>query len=95
MEVFGSAGMASVANNTPNRTRLCTAESVQEDLPLYFFIERYLDSYIAEMKAFISCIIEDKAPEVSGMDGRAPVVMGKAARLSYDQKRPVKLSEIS
>jgi hypothetical protein len=32
---------------------------------------------------------------VSGRDGRIPVVMGLAARKSYDERRPVKLSEIS
>jgi hypothetical protein len=31
---------------------------------------------------------------VGGLDGRVPVVMGKAAKLSAEQNRPVKLSEI-
>jgi len=32
---------------------------------------------------------------VTGADGRAPVVIGLAARLSYDENRPVSLNEIS
>ncbi len=95
VEVFGSKGMVSTENNTPNRTRLTTSEAVREDLPLYFFMERYIESYLNEMNAFIECIIEDKVPPVTGRDARVPVVMGKAARLSYEQNRPVALSEIA
>jgi myo-inositol 2-dehydrogenase/D-chiro-inositol 1-dehydrogenase len=95
VEVFGSKGMANTENNTPNRTRLNTGEAVLEDLPLYFFMERYTESYLKEMNAFIECIREDKDPPVTGRDARVPVVMGKAARLSYEQNRPVALSEIS
>ena len=94
VEVFGSKGMVNVENNTPNRTRLSTSQAVQEDLPLFFFVQRYVESYIAEMKEFIHCVAEDKVPSVTGIDGRIPVVIGKAARLSFDRNRPVKLSEI-
>lgn len=94
IEVFGSGGMVAVSNVRPNTARLSTSESISEDLPPFFFIERYIDSYIAEMKEFIRCVANDKPPGVTGIDGRMPVVMGKAARLSYDENRPVKLTEI-
>jgi myo-inositol 2-dehydrogenase/D-chiro-inositol 1-dehydrogenase len=94
VEVFGSKGMVSTENNTPNRTRLATAQAVQEDLPLYFFVERYIDSYVLEMKAFLHCLLEHEPPPVSGADGRVPVAMGKAARLSLERNAPVQLSEI-
>jgi myo-inositol 2-dehydrogenase/D-chiro-inositol 1-dehydrogenase len=32
---------------------------------------------------------------VTGIDGRIPVVMAKAARKSYDEHRPVRLEEIA
>jgi len=95
VEVFGSKGMVNTENNTPNRTRLSTEAAVREDLPLYFFMERYTESYLNEMSAFIQCILEDKDPPVTGVDARAPVVMGKAARLSCELNRPVALSEVS
>jgi len=94
VEVFGSKGMIATENNTPNRIRVSTAHSVQEDLPLNFFMERYIDSYIAELEAFVDCILEDREPPVGGLDGRMPVVLGMAARLSLEQNRPVALSEI-
>jgi myo-inositol 2-dehydrogenase/D-chiro-inositol 1-dehydrogenase len=94
VEVFGSAGMLVAENNTPTRTRLSSAEAVQEDLPLNFFMHRYIDSYITEMEAFVECILQDRDPPVGGMDGRMPVVLGKAARMSLERNRPVALSEI-
>jgi myo-inositol 2-dehydrogenase/D-chiro-inositol 1-dehydrogenase len=67
---------------------------VRSALPLFFFVERYTESYIAEIKAFVECVVNDTLPPVNGMDGRVPVVMGYAAQKSYQEKRPVKLSEI-
>jgi myo-inositol 2-dehydrogenase/D-chiro-inositol 1-dehydrogenase len=95
VEVFGSKGMVQTANNTPNTARYSGPEAVSEDLPLNFFMERYIDSYVREMKEFIRCVAEDKEPSVTGIDGRMPVLIGKAARLSHDLHRPVKVSEIT
>ncbi|RKX80176.1 MAG: inositol 2-dehydrogenase [Spirochaetes bacterium] len=95
VEVFGSAGMLTAENETPNRVALSTGEAVIQDLPLYFFLERYQESYIREMQEFINCIVDDRDPPVSGEDGRMPVVIGKAAMLSFKERRPVKLAEIS
>jgi myo-inositol 2-dehydrogenase/D-chiro-inositol 1-dehydrogenase len=94
VEVLGSKGLISTENDRPNTARLATAKAVSEDLPLFFFLERYTESYIAELKSFTQCILDGSEPLVSGRDGRIPVVMGKAARLSWEQKRPVKLEEI-
>jgi myo-inositol 2-dehydrogenase/D-chiro-inositol 1-dehydrogenase len=95
VEVFGSGGMVSVVNNTPDGHIYSNAESIQSAKPLFFFLERYMDSFIAEMKDFAECVRQDSQPPVTGLDGRAPVVIAKAATLSYRQNRPVKLSEIS
>jgi myo-inositol 2-dehydrogenase/D-chiro-inositol 1-dehydrogenase len=95
IEVFGSEGMVMADNNTPTRVHLIDAEGAKGDLPLHFFLERYTEAYIREMQVFVDCVLKDEAPPVTGIDGRIPVVMGKAARLSYDQRRLVKLSEIS
>ena len=94
VEVFGSKGMVVVANNTPDSAVLSNGEGVHGPLPLFFFVERYTDSYIAEMKAFVKCILLNQDPPVTGIDGRIPVVMGYAAKRSYEENRPVKLSEI-
>jgi len=94
VEVFGSGGCVTADNNFPNTAFISDAQRVHRDLPLNFFMERYTESYIEEMKAFIQCVLEDKIPLVTGLDGRIPVVMGYAAKKSYAENRPVKLSEI-
>jgi len=93
VEVFGSKGMVTVANNTLDSAIISNGEGVHGPLPLFFFVERYTDSYIAEMKAFVESVLLDQDPPVTGIDGRIPVVMGYAAKRSYKENRPVKLSE--
>jgi len=95
VEVFGSGGMITVSNNTPHSAVVSDAEGVHAPLPLFFFLERYADSYIAEMTEFIECVRQDKPPSVTGVDGRIPVIMAYAARKSHQENRPVKLSEIA
>jgi myo-inositol 2-dehydrogenase/D-chiro-inositol 1-dehydrogenase len=94
VEVFGSAGGIIVSNNTPHSAVFSSTEGVHSALPLYFFLERYTEAFVAELKAFIECIQRDTPPPVTGLDGRIPVVMGLAAWTSYRENRPVKLSEI-
>jgi myo-inositol 2-dehydrogenase/D-chiro-inositol 1-dehydrogenase len=94
VEVFGSEGMVAVANHTPDTHVYSNAAGVHAPLPLYFFLERYLDAYIEEIKAFAEAINRNRTPPVVGMDGRIPVVIAMAARQSLAENRPVRLSEI-
>jgi myo-inositol 2-dehydrogenase/D-chiro-inositol 1-dehydrogenase len=94
VEAFGSAGAIATDNLYPNAATISTAESIRRDLPLNFFMDRYTQSYEAEIRAFVEAVTQDKPVLVSGQDGRVPVVMGLAARKSHLEKRPVKLSEI-
>jgi myo-inositol 2-dehydrogenase/D-chiro-inositol 1-dehydrogenase len=94
VEILGSAGSIATANNYPNQAVVSGAESVRRDLPLNFFMDRYLDSFANEMRAFVEAVLEDKPTPVTGIDGRIPVVMALAARKSYDERRPVRLEEV-
>jgi len=93
-EVFGSGGSVVVANKTPHNAVLSNDHGVHGAKPLYFFLERYSEAFVTEMKAFVEAIQQDKTPPVTGSDGRIPVVMGLAAWKSYRENRPVKLTEI-
>jgi myo-inositol 2-dehydrogenase/D-chiro-inositol 1-dehydrogenase len=94
VEVLGSAGAIATENCYPNCARISTAECVRRDLPLNFFIDRYLASFASELRSFVQAVVEDKPTPVTGTDGRATVVMGLAARKSYEEGRPVRLQEI-
>jgi myo-inositol 2-dehydrogenase/D-chiro-inositol 1-dehydrogenase len=95
VEVFGSNGMIQAHNNTPDQDVYFDAEGVHSAKPLYFFLERYMESFVTEMKTFLQCIRDNTVPPVTGSDGRIPVVMGMAAKKSYLEHRPVRLSEIT
>lgn len=95
VEVFGSAGSLAAENNTPHRVIASNRAGVSRANPLYFFLERYMDSYVAEMGAFCHAIQNDQPTAVSGIDGRIPVVIGMACWKSYREGRPVRLDEIS
>jgi myo-inositol 2-dehydrogenase/D-chiro-inositol 1-dehydrogenase len=95
VEVFGSNGMIQAHNNTPDNDVYFNADGVHSAKPLYFFLERYMESFIAEMKEFVQSIWENTSPRVTGIDGRIPVVIGMAAKKSYLEHRPVRLSEIT
>ncbi len=94
VEVFGSGGMVSADNNLQDRHVYSTADGTHSAKPLYFFLERYMDSFITEMKEFAQSVLEDKTPPVTGIDGRIPVVIGMAAKKSFLEHRPVLLSEV-
>ena len=93
-EVFGSKGMVATANDTLSTAVLSNAEGVTGEKPLYFFLERYMQSFATEVKGFISAIENDTDTLVNVDDGLKPVLMGIAAKKSVLEHRPVKLSEI-
>ena len=93
-EVFGSKGMAATSNDTLSSMVLSNAEGVTGEKPLYFFLERYMQSFATEIKGFIHAIENDTDTPVGVEDGLKPVLMGLAAKKSVAEHRPVKLSEI-
>jgi myo-inositol 2-dehydrogenase/D-chiro-inositol 1-dehydrogenase len=94
LELLGSAGAISIGNNYPNTAIISDGRSVRRDLPHRFFVERYTESFVSEMAAFVDAVLHDTTVPVSGLDGRAPVVMALAAGKSLAEHRPVRLSEI-
>jgi len=93
VEVFGSKGGVTVSNDTLNSAVLSTEAGVFSEKPKFFFLERYRESFIDELKEFFSCVKNDTKPLVSGIDGLKPVLIGLAAKKSYLEGRPVKVEE--
>lgn len=91
VEVFGSKGSAEAGNETANRVTLSVAGGVRRDNPLYFFLQRYQASFVAELEAFFACIRDDREPPVGGRDGLMSVLVALAAAQSMAENRPVKV----
>jgi len=94
VEILGSKGAIATENCYPNQAILSTGTTIQRDLPLNFFMERYSQSFVSELKAFVQAVVQDKPVPVNGADGRIAVVMALAARKSFDERRPVQLKEV-
>jgi myo-inositol 2-dehydrogenase/D-chiro-inositol 1-dehydrogenase len=95
VEILGSEGKIATDNCYPNQAVVSTGKMVQKDLPLNFFMDRYTESFTSELRSFVAAVRENRTTAVTGIDGRIPVVMGLAARKSYDEHRPVRLEEVT
>ncbi|MDU4695666.1 MAG: inositol 2-dehydrogenase [Paenibacillus sp.] len=93
-EAFGSLGAATADNDYANTVALSTAEGVQSDKPLYFFLERYSEAYLLETQQFIECVRSGQPVPVDGEDGRQAERIAAAAKRSLRERRIVKLSEL-
>lgn len=91
VEVFGSNGCITADNETPNLTTLYTENGVMREKPLYFFLERYNDAFIAEEQGFVDAVVNDKPTLVNATDGLKPVLIAMAAKKSLETGMPVKL----
>ncbi|WP_419926065.1 inositol 2-dehydrogenase [Candidatus Poriferisocius sp.] len=93
VEAFGSAGMAASENPLTATAVTRTADGARGPALPYFFLERYVPSYLAEWDAFVAMMQGEPSP-VTLADGRAPLAIGLAAWRSVRERRPVQIDEI-
>ena len=94
LEAFGALGQVEVMNDTDSTAVLSNADGVTKEKPKYFFLERYMAAYTAEIEAFVRAVENDTDVEVGVDDGLHPVLIGLAATRSVKENRPVKIAEI-
>jgi myo-inositol 2-dehydrogenase / D-chiro-inositol 1-dehydrogenase len=95
VEAFGSAGVAASENAPAHTGVLRTAAGLSGSPLAYFFLERYLQSYIDEWTAFVDAARGDGASPVPGADGRAALVAALAADRSLHEQRAVAVDEVA
>lgn len=91
VEVFGSKGCIEVKNDPLTNTVISNDAGIIWDKPKNFFIDRYENAYVDEIKAFCYSIFNDKETSVTGRDGLEPVIIGIAAKKSLKEGRPIKI----
>ena len=91
LEVFGSGGCVVAENNTPTRVSVWDQMGQHQNNPHDFFLERYRESYVAEMLEFVGSIRKKRTPLVNGVDGLQAVVLAHAAQKSFETGKPVLL----
>ncbi len=92
-EILGSEGGLMIGRMKKTDTLILTRQGVLHDTVPYF-MERFGNAYAEEIRSFVNCVLEDQEPPVSGLDARAATAIGVAATLSFDENRPVCVSEV-
>ena len=94
VEAFGSGGLAASDNPlTHTGMRRSAAGTISQTIP-YFFLDRYIPSYVEEWRTFVGYVSNGGDSPVGPNDGRAPLVIGLAAWKSYRENRLVRCDEI-
>ncbi|MFD0916081.1 inositol 2-dehydrogenase [Pseudahrensia aquimaris] len=94
VEVHGSGGMLRTENMQPTRLIEENASGSVHEKPLYFFIERYQESYRNEWAHFVRVLKGEEQPICTIEDGRLALVLAEAAYKSLAEGRTVDVSEI-
>ena len=89
-EVLGSEGGLLIGKLQQTAVLAMTRQGVTHDTVPYF-MERFGEAYAAEIRGFVTCILEDHPPMVTGLDARRATEIGIAATRSLDEGRPVDL----
>ncbi len=87
-EVLGSEGGLLIGKLQQTAALVMTRQGVTHDTVPYF-MERFGEAYSAEIRDFVSCILDDRSPSVSGLDARRATAIGIAATRSLDEGKPV------
>jgi myo-inositol 2-dehydrogenase / D-chiro-inositol 1-dehydrogenase len=96
VELMGTSGMLISDNRKPHELKRFTAKTTETSEPYqFFFLERYLEAFNAEIDGFVDCVEKNATPLASFEDGRRALILAEAAYLSMREKRLVKVSEIS
>jgi myo-inositol 2-dehydrogenase/D-chiro-inositol 1-dehydrogenase len=94
VEAFGAGGMAMSDNPRANTSTIATADGTRGATLPYFFLERYIPSYLREWEAFVGAVRDGGETPAGLSDARAPLVIGLAAWRSLREDRPVAVEEV-
>ena len=92
-EILGTKGGLIVGKDRYTDLIVMTENSIAHDTVPYF-MERFAVAFAEEMNGFIDCIVAGREPQVGGADARAAVKIAIAATRSFDEARPVLVSEV-
>jgi len=95
VEAFGAKGCLTTANATPTLVERWSGDGQRREPPLPFFLERYRESYAAELAEFVACVHEGRGPSPDGEDGLRALELAACATRSAAEDRPVCVDEIA
>ena len=94
LEVHGKNGMLQANNLLEDNHQFFGSTSINQSTLQNFFLERYAQAYKSESVSFISSILNNEEPEVTGVDGLEAMRLAIAAKKSLDENREVFMSDV-
>ena len=95
MEIIGDKGIMQIGDMQGQSVVVCKNRDEGLITPIYrTWPQRFKWGYIYELEHFIQCIQKGQEPKVGGEDGRWAVAGVLAGTKSFQEERPVYLSEI-
>ena len=92
VEILGTKGVIFLGQTHEKTIVVCNKENGIVRPFMDSWRNLYRDAYLAEDMHFIDCILNDKLPKVTGLDGKMAVKVVKAGNLSIKEKRIVELN---
>ena len=93
-EIHGPLGTVYAENEQADTVVQADASGVHRARIAGFLADRYGGAYREELRSFAESLLTATPPVASGEDGRRSAIVAAAAQRSYDERRPVAISEI-
>lgn len=92
-EIVMTRGMLSVGETRGEALFSCDVHGTIRQQAFKSWRNRFRDAYVEEVRSFIDCVLNDREPRVTGLDGQAAVAAVVAANRSIREGAPVELEE--
>jgi myo-inositol 2-dehydrogenase / D-chiro-inositol 1-dehydrogenase len=91
VEVFGPKGCV-IADHVKHSQVVALGENgIVADKPKDWYMDRYREAYVAELRHFFEVLVTDQVPRVTAVDGLRATLIANAARQSLEERRVVKV----
>ena len=91
VEMFGSKGCVIADHVKHSNIVTLNEHGIVADKPMDWFIDRYSNAYLAEMRRFFEMLRDDQEPSVTAMDGLKATLVAMAVKKSADENRAIKV----
>jgi predicted dehydrogenase len=89
-EIVGSKGSILIGSLMGKPATFLTAAGSSRNVADHY-LTTFADAYVAEMRDFVDCILEDREPRVTGLDGLKALAIAVAAETSHLKGKPVEV----
>ncbi|MCG2591080.1 Gfo/Idh/MocA family oxidoreductase [Rhodohalobacter sulfatireducens] len=87
-EILGTEGTIQIGYLRETPIYVMKKNAITHDT-VPFFMERFEKSYITQLKDFVEKAVAEKEPSITIQDGERALLVGHAARASFEEKQPV------